>query len=248
MIIKNNKPEGLYFRYKLNGVIEKFYIAGYAEVDIPNLTDVNQIVSNTYQRRLRHIEERFDKNFVTTFEIPGDADFTVYVIVSTTTLSGTILPLGSVSVPEGENKIYTMAPSSVSFYLSAQTLGNSGGTISPSGMTVTSNAYYYLSGLTIDADTTKVSAVTGNVSATTTYTFTDVSTTHTIHSIFALATGSTVFTMTPATDYYLNSLTINEGNNQASAVTGSVSGACTYTLTNTSSGKTIAALFKAFGE
>jgi hypothetical protein len=248
MIIKNNKSEGLYFRYKLNGVIKKFYIAGYTEVDIPDLTDINQIVSNTYQRRLRHIEERFDKNFITTFEVPGDADFTVYVIVSTTTLSGTIYPLGSVSVSEGENQIYTMTPSSISFYLSAQTLGNSGGTISPSGMTVTSNAYYYLSGLTVDTDTTKVSAVTGSVSAATTYTFTDVLTAHTIHSIFALTTGSTVFTMTPTSNYYLNSLTINSGNNQASAVTGSVSGACTYELTNTSSGKTIAALFKAYGQ
>lgn len=245
MIIKNNKPEGLYFRYKLNGVIEKFYIAGYAEVDIPNLTDVNQIVSNTYQRRLRHIEERFDKNFVTTFEIPGDADFTVYVIVSTTTLSGTILPLGSVSVPEGENKIYTMAPSSIGFYLSASTYKN--GIISPSGMTVSPNAYYYLSGLTIDADTTKVSAVTGNVSATTTYTFSDVSTAHTIHSIFALNSGEQIFTLTPNNGFYVLSLTVDGGNNQVSAITGSVSGTCTYNLTGITSAHNVYATFEENG-
>jgi hypothetical protein len=245
MIIKNNKPEGLYFRYKLNGVIEKLYIAGYAEVDIPNLTDVNQIVSNTYQRRLRHIEERFDKNFVTTFEIPGDADFTVYVIVSTTTLSGTILPLGSVSIPEGENKIYTMKPSSIDFYLSASTYKN--GIISPSGMTIIPDAYYYLSGLTVDTDTTKVSAVTGSVSAATTYTFAEVSTAHTIHSIFALSSGAQIFTLTPSDGYYVKTLTIDDGNNQVSAITGSISGACTYNLSGITSARNVYATFEQIG-
>lgn len=248
MIVKNNKPKSQFFRYKLNGKVLKVFMEAYDTIDIQDLTETSQILSNTYEKRLRHIEETTGKNLNTAFEIPGDPDFIVFVIVSSTSLSGTISPLGSINVPEKENQIFYMTPDTVSFYASAVTMGNSGGTISPSGLTVPTNAYYYLSGLTVNSDTTKVSAVTGSVSATTTYTFYDVITAHTISSIFSLAQGAINFTFTPQSNYYLNSMTIDNGNNQTSAVTGSLSGVCTYQLSGLTSGKYVRALFKAYGQ
>lgn len=75
MIIRNNKPKGQYLRYKVGGKILKFFIPAYSAADILDLTDVNQVVSNTYNRRLRHIEQTTGKNLKTTFEIPGDPGY-----------------------------------------------------------------------------------------------------------------------------------------------------------------------------
>jgi len=72
MIIKNNKPKAQWFRYKVNGKVAKVYFAAYETVDVQGLTDTSQILSNTYERRLRHIEEAFGYNFTTAFEVPGD--------------------------------------------------------------------------------------------------------------------------------------------------------------------------------
>jgi len=247
MLIKNNKTKGYYFHYKVGGKIFKHFIPALTTVEIANLTNTSQIVSSAYDRRIRHIEDKFGYNFDTVFEIPGDPDFPTLTITSSSSLSGTISPSGAVKVAKGENKIFYMVPDTVSFGTSANTLGSSGGTISPSGSTVLSDAYYYLKTLTIDGDSTKVSAVTGNVSAMTTYTFTDVLTSHTIASTFALITGSTTFTMTPDSNYYLKTLNLN-GSNQVSAITGSASGVSTYTLTRISSTNTINALFNPYGE
>jgi len=78
MIIRNNKPKAMYFRYKVNGVLKKFYIPSYSDVDIVDLTDVSQIVTSVYERKLRRIQRLFGKNFKTTFEIPGDPDYPPY--------------------------------------------------------------------------------------------------------------------------------------------------------------------------
>lgn len=247
MIIKNNKPKGQYFRYKVGGKIQRVFIAGNATVEVPSLTATSQIVSNTYERRLRHIEESFGHNFQTSFEVPGDPDFIVFVITSSTSALGTISPLGAARIAEGENSIFYMNPSAVAFGINASTLGSSGGTISPSGTSVSSNAYNYLSALSIDGNANQLSAVTGTASATTQYTFTNVFSSHTISATFALMTGSTTFTMTPQSNFYLNALTVN-GSNKVSGVTGSVSGASTYTITNINSANTISALFKAYGQ
>lgn len=75
MIIKNNKTKGQYFRYKVNGKILKYFIPANSSADIIDLTDVNQVVSNTFNRRLRHIEQKFDKNLDTNFEVPGDPGY-----------------------------------------------------------------------------------------------------------------------------------------------------------------------------
>jgi hypothetical protein len=140
---------------------------------------------------------------------------------------------------------FTMTPSAVTFALSALTLGSSGGTTSPSGNSISSGAYYYLSSFLLDS-TQQISGVTGNVSATTGYNLT-VSKSHDINPVFSLMTGSTLFTMTPNSNYYLKSLSI-DGSNQVSAVTGSVSGVTTYNLQNISTGRSIQALFKAYGQ
>lgn len=247
MIIKNNKPKAQWFRYKVNGKVAKVYFAAYETVDVQGLTDTSQILSNTYERRIRHIEEAFGYNFATAFEVPGDPDFIAYIIVASnsTPLSGTISPLGSVSVYEKENQSFSMIPTAVSFSISAVTLGNSGGTISPSGATVAPNSHYYLSQLTIDG-VNQVTAVTGSVSATSTYTFVDVTSAHTIASVFALAPIATTFTFTPESNYYLNALTEN-GTDKIGSVVGSVSGVCTYTSSVVAANMAINALFKAYG-
>jgi hypothetical protein len=247
MIVKNNKPKAQYFRYKVDGKILKFYIEGNSFADISDLTSTSQIVSNTYERRLRHIEEKFGKNFITAFEIPGDADFTVYTITSSTSALGTISPLGNVSVAEGENSIFHMTPSSISFDgTNVSVLGSSGGTISPNGVSVKSNAYNYLSALSVD-NTNQLDTVAGNVSAITTYTFTNVIANNTIAATFALKAGSTVFTITPETDYYLYAFNVN-GVDLIGDIAGDVSGVTTYTLTDIDSSDTITALFKPYGE
>lgn len=75
MIIRNNKTKGQYFRYKVNGKILKYFIPANSSADIIDLTDVNQVVSNTYNRRLRHIEQQHGEDFNTNFEIPGDPGY-----------------------------------------------------------------------------------------------------------------------------------------------------------------------------
>lgn len=247
MIIKNNKPKAQWLHYKIAGKIFKRHFTGFETIDISEITDTSQIISNTYERRIRHIEDAFGFNFGTAFEIPGDPDFTAFIITASSSLSGTISPSGAVKVSEGENKTFYMAPNAVSFGTSANTLGSSGGTISPNGTSVASTAYYYLSALNVDGDANQLSAITGNASATTQYTFNNVITSHTITSTFKLVTGSTVFTMTPSTNYYLNAFSLN-GSNQLSGVTGSVSGATTYNLTNISANNTLNVLFKPYGE
>ena len=75
MIIRNNKTKGQYFRYKVNGKILKYFIPANSSADIVDLTNVNQVVSNTFNRRLRHIEKNHGKNLKTTFEVPGDPGY-----------------------------------------------------------------------------------------------------------------------------------------------------------------------------
>lgn len=247
MIIKNNKHKGQYFRYKVNGKVLKIYIAGDSYVDIPDLTDIHEVFSNTYERRLRHIEEDFGYNFKTAFEIPGDPDFIAYIIESSASVLGTITPLGSIKIAQGENAIFNMSPNPISFGINSSVSGTSGGTISPSNNNISSNAYNYLSALNIDGNANQLSAATGNVSATTQYTFENVFSSHTISATFSLAPGSKLFTMMPNSDFYLKTLTVN-GLNQVSGVTGNISGASTYTITNVISASTIVALFKPYGE
>jgi len=231
MIVKNNKPVGRWFFYKVNGVALKEYIAGYSEMDIPGLTNESQIIYNGHDQALRNVEDKFGKSFSNTWAVPSDpaGEFTYYSVSAVTwgdyTSGGTMSPTGSaVQVPEGENQIFTMATSS-GFFVSAATLdgssvinsvsnsaqtatytieniaqdhiflaqfgyetfawsgttlGESGGTISPSGLTITigrgdsqtitmtPESNYYLSEFNLDGDN-YVSAVTGSVSAVTTY-------------------------------------------------------------------------------
>ena len=98
MIIKNNKPKGQYFHYKIGGKILKYFIKGFESVDIKELTEESQIISNTFERRLRHIEDKFGYNFKTAFEEPGDPDFPTFTIVASSSALGTISPAGNVKV------------------------------------------------------------------------------------------------------------------------------------------------------
>ena len=244
MIIKNNKKKGQYFHYKINGKVEKIFIGGEQEVDIQALTDAHQILSNTYERRLRHIEDRFGKNVKTAFEVPGDPDFIAYVITASTSLSGTITPSGAVHVAEGENQIFYMSPTAVPFSISATTMGSSGGTMSPTGTAIVPNSNYYLKTLTVDGG---ASAFTGIASATTTYTFTNVFSAHTISATFALSAKTNTISIIPSSNYYLKVFTEN-GANKLGSVVGSVSGTCSYVSSVVSANMAINATFKPFGQ
>jgi len=152
MIVKNNKPVGRWFFYKVNGVVAKNYIAGYSEMEIAGLTNENQIIYNGHDKALRNVEDKFGKSFTNSWAVPSDpaSEFKNYYISATTVSStgGTISPSGAtVSVPEGENKAFSLI----------------------------SETNYYLTGVTIDGGVNnQISAVTGLISGTSTYTFTDV--------------------------------------------------------------------------
>jgi len=75
MIIRNNKTKGQYLHYKVNGKNVKYFIPALTSANIIDLTNINQIVFNTYERRLRHLEVMHGKNFHTSFEVPGDPDY-----------------------------------------------------------------------------------------------------------------------------------------------------------------------------
>ena len=140
-----------------------------------------------------------------------------------------------------------MTPNTSAFTIGAQVNGFSGGTMVPTGVTLDSNSYCYLSGLTVDGDVNQVSAVTGIVSATTTYTFSGITTAHTISSYFNIVSGSTVFTMTPDTNYYLNNLYVNSVS-KLGDVSGDVSGVTTYTFVCPLSNTYVNCTFKPYGE
>jgi len=153
MIVKNNKPVGRWFFYKVNGVALKEYIAGYSEMNIIGLTNESQIIYNGHDQALRNVEDKFGKSFTNSWAVPSDpADEFTYFNISATTVSatgGTISPSGAtaIQVAEGEDSIFTLE----------------------------SEVDYYLSGVTVSGiDGNQVSAVTGLISGTSVYTFTDV--------------------------------------------------------------------------
>lgn len=215
MIIKNNKLKGAWFHYKVGGKIFKYFIPGDTAVDILDLTDESQIVINTYDRRIRHIEEDFGYNFKTGFEIPGDPDFIAFSIVSSASGDGIISPLGLTKVAKGENITYTMiARADENFSISAHTTNDTYGVISPSGdSVVNAYAYYSLDSLLVDR-TELISAVTGTLTSVTTYDFANVDTEHTITATFVLSssTPNQIFTMsaTSKPGYVFTSHTTND--------------------------------------
>ena len=214
MIIKNNKPKAAWFHYKIGGKIFKYQIPGNTAVDILDLTDRSQIVNSTYDRRIRHIENSFGYNYETTFEIPGDPDFVTFSIISSVSGAGNISPLGLTKVAKGENITYTMtAHVDENFSVSAHTTNSTYGSISPSGNSVASGYIYSkLNSFLIDGQNA-ISAITGTLTATTTYEFPNVDTTHTIAANFFLSssTPSQIFTMsaTSKPGYILTSHTTN---------------------------------------
>jgi hypothetical protein len=211
MIIKNNFPHALFFRYKLNGKIEKFLINAYSSIDIPNLTDKNQVVSNTYQRRLRHIEEETNKNLNTQFEIPGDPDFPVFTIVSSTSIFGTISPLGSENHEDGDSALYTMQVAAVPTLTSWST-GAEYGEFTPSATTRDVGSCYYLSSFLVDG-TEQLSGVTGDVFSTSNYSFSDISASHTANAVFSPSAQTVTFTFTPNTGAtYITASTLTNEN------------------------------------
>jgi len=257
MLIKNNKAHAATFYYKVGGKIFHVKIPGYVTVEIPDLTSTSQIVSNTSDRRIRHIEDKFGYNFETTFEEPNDPDFPTFSIVSSTSSLGTIHPLGTSKIAQGESVTYTMTPSTLeSFQLTAATTYPAYGIISPSGSSLNASGCCYLSAFVVDG-ASAISAITGNLSAATTYQFAHVFATHTIASTFYLAQ-NTLFTMTPtaAPEYRVSAHTTNEpcgtlspsgstvytsnfyylrsflidGSEKVSDVTGTTSGVTTYLL------------------
>lgn len=144
-----------------------------------------------------------------------------------------------------DSKVFTMTPAAVGFSTTTYTLGNSGGTISPSGSTVTTNAHNYLKNFFINGSD-QVSAITGNVSATTTYNLSGITAGKTVNSVFDLYAGDVNLTMEPSGGYYLKQFNIN-GSNQVSGVTGDVSATTTYNLSAITVSKTVTALFIANG-
>ena len=243
MILFNNKPKGRYLTYKLGNQTKKYYFNGFQSIDIAEITDESQIIENTFERRLRIIEDKFGKDLKTAFEIPADPDYPDFLIVSSTSALGSISPLGNIKVPETTNKTFSMTPNAISFVTNASS--TSGGTISPSGTSISTKAYNYLSELLVDG-VSQLSAVTGNVSATTNYTFTNVLATHTTSSTFSLMPGSTTFAITANSNFYLNDLLLN-GSSDIGSVTGNVSGSSAYVLTNITTDNTIVATFNPFG-
>jgi hypothetical protein len=198
MLIKNNKTKGHYFHYKVEGKNFKYFIPALATVEIIDLINIFQIVSNTYDRRIRHIEDKFGYNFDTVFEIPGDPDFPSFSIVSSTSAFGTISPLGITKIAKGENLKYTMTPNEdANFIITAHTTNPIYGTISPSGNSISSYVFHYLDTFLIDG-INFVSAVTGNISSSTIYEFFNISAPHTVVPNFATSasTPSQLFTMT----------------------------------------------------
>lgn len=69
MTIKNNKPKTQWLRYKIGGKIFKRHFAGFETIVISEITDVSQIVYNTYERRIKNIEDSSDSNLTNSFEI-----------------------------------------------------------------------------------------------------------------------------------------------------------------------------------
>ncbi|MFA5068206.1 MAG: hypothetical protein WC466_09290 [Candidatus Izemoplasmatales bacterium] len=260
MIVTNNTPKKRWFKYKINGVVFNVPFNAYETIDIIDLTSTSQILENTYERRIRHIEDKFGYNFTTPFEVPGDPDFPTFTVTSSSANSlGAISPLGIRTVSKGEDIGFTMTPASdQSFSLTSYTTNSSYGWISPSGITSVSG-YCYLNQFTLNGSNF-VSAVTGNVSATTTYNLANVFEDYTVVSSFKLSS-SQLFTMTATTApafvvtaattndtyggispsgnsisttnyYYLSSLDI-DGTDYIGSVTGTTSATTTYNLSPT---------------
>ena len=210
MIIKNNTPKKRWLKYKVSGKVFSVHFSAFESIDIRDLTSSSQILINTYDRRIRHIEDKFGYNFNTFFEIPGDPDFPTFSVVSSTNVLGTINPLGIRAVAEGEDIGFTMIPSSEQSYsLTSYTTNSSYGEINPSGSTSVSG-YCYLNEFTLNGNNF-ISAVTGNVSATTTYNLTNVSQNYIVTSTFRLSSDQT-FTMTATTEpaFVLTATTTND--------------------------------------
>jgi len=233
MIVKNNKPKKIYLFYKASGVVNKVPIPAYGETpDLSDLTDVTQIIFNGHEQALRNVEAKFGKQFDNAYGLPTDpaSEFTYYNISATTITAtgGTMSPSGAtVQVAKGENKLFNLY----------------------------SELNYYLTGVTVDDGNNQVSAITGVATGTSYYTLVDVLTDHALSVAYSpyynfiayveSVTGGTIspsgatiqvgqsqtqlFSAISETNYYLTGLTVDGGNNQVSAITGSASGTSTYT-------------------
>ena len=239
MIVKNNKPVGKWLFYKVSGVVKKVYVAGYSQTpDLVDLTDELQIIYNGHEQALRYVEDKFGKSFSNDWAVPSDpsGEFR-YFSVSATTVNtaflitgGTLSPSGAtVQIPEGESQVFTMATNS-GFYVSAATLDDVSviNNVSNSAQTAT----YTLENIAAN----HVFTISYGYQMFNFTGVTDSSTGGTISPSGAtneIGRGdSQVFTMVSETNYYLSGITIDGGNNQVSAVTGSVSGTSTYTTTD----------------
>jgi len=257
MIVKNNKPVGKWLFYKVNGMVAKVYVAGYGQTpDLADLTNEDQIIFNGHEKALRAVEDKFGKSFSNAWAVPSDPgsefrNFSVSAVTygtgAFTVTGGTLSPSGStVQVPEGNNQIFTF----------------------------TTLAGYFVSAITLDS-VSVLNDVTDSAQ-TATYTIADITTDHAIrasygYEVFNLSgvtdsvyTGGTIspsgltnsigrgedqtFTMTPTASYYLTGVTDNNGLNQITAITGSVSAATTYTLTNIIANHEILIGFAAYGD
>jgi len=259
MIIKNNFPHALFFRYKINGKIKKVLIAAYSSIDIPDLTSEYEVVSNTYQRRLRHIEEETGKNLNTQFEVPGDPDFPIFTIVSSASSYGTITPLGSYNHEDGDSASYTMQVASAPRFTSLCSEGTLYGVFTPSATSQDVGSCYYLRSFSIDG-TDQISGVTGDIYSTSYYNFSDIDASHTaiatffpsaqtVNMVFTPNTGATYITASTLTNEnwgsispsgrsetscfrYLSSLILNGSEVDFSNITGTTpySGVSTYDI------------------
>ena len=238
MIVKNNKPVGRWFFYKVNGVALKEYIAGYSEMNIIGLTNESQIIYNGHDQALRNVEDKFGKSFTNSWAVPSDpaSEFTNYSVSAVTWGSafsitgGTLAPSGStIQIPEGENQLFTMTTVS-GYYISAATLDEVSilNNVSDSAQTAT----YTLENIAQDH------ALRFQLGYEM-FNFTGVTDSSTGGTIWPSGATNSVgrgddelLRMVSEDNYYLSGITINGGANQISAITGSISGTSWYTETN----------------
>lgn len=196
MIIKNNTNKSRFLYYKVGGKVQRVYIAAHGQTpDMEEITNEDQIQFNLHDRRLRYIETHWGKSFDETFTTPSEqSEYPGYYLTAVAGTGGTITPT-YIKVSDSEDKLFTIIKGIKSFSLSATT--NTFGSVSPSGMTISATAPYYLSAFTDSQHTTsQLTAVTGSVSGTSYYNIHNVHSAHTLNAYFGITPTGKTYTMT----------------------------------------------------
>ena len=141
MKIKNKSAKGKWIHAKKNGYTERYFIAGYSEVNLPFITSKSQLNLNAHEEAMIHVEEKFGVDPDPTPEFY----FTVQASRLGSTGGTTSLSATTATVAEGLSVSFSVYPES-SYYLSAYTVNGS----SVAMATVSATTIYTISNITQD--------------------------------------------------------------------------------------------------